>query len=321
MMTGSKMRESMLPQLLTSILGQNRGYRSELVEAVYRQYFADHGQDTRSRDHTQEALGDMIGDLLVHSCVRETIQLHRRSIQPTFAYLFSYVEEEPLMGLRQYQQSGLQYNQYNGQYNVPPGQAAGGNHKVERASELRHIFSPGPNTNQQMGSQRVPGSLASDQISKNLTFAWASFASTDRAPSVFPADGLVLQPNQIIRKEWSKVSERGSIATYNISLHRGGIFHDFRKAESVFWTYQMEFLEDLSLKTASLKGYAIATWGLVALLLVAGLAAGAVYLQFHRRRREDEQAMEGRDYASWVSNMNNLKKAEPGQNNYEVNTK
>ena len=29
------------------------------------------------------------------------------------------------MGLRQYQQSGLQYNQYNGQYNVPPGQAAG----------------------------------------------------------------------------------------------------------------------------------------------------------------------------------------------------
>ena len=27
---------------------------------------------------------------------------------------------------------------------------AGGNHKVERASELRHIFSPGPNTNQQM---------------------------------------------------------------------------------------------------------------------------------------------------------------------------
>ena len=77
---------------------------------------------------------------------------------------------------------------------------------------------------------------------------------------MFPADGLVLQPNQIIRKEWSKVliitamvgmmvmvdmmvmvmvifakcrsqvSERGSIATYNISLHRGGIFHDFRKA-------------------------------------------------------------------------------------------
>ena len=38
----------------------------------------------------------------------------------------SYVEEEPLMGLRQYQQSGLQYNQYNGQYNVPPGQATGG---------------------------------------------------------------------------------------------------------------------------------------------------------------------------------------------------
>ena len=27
---------------------------------------------------------------------------------------------------------------------------AGGNHKVERASELRHIFSPGPNSNQQM---------------------------------------------------------------------------------------------------------------------------------------------------------------------------
>ena len=26
----------------------------------------------------------------------------------------------------------------------------------------------------------MPGSLASDQISKNLTFAWASFASTDR---------------------------------------------------------------------------------------------------------------------------------------------
>jgi len=156
------------------------------------------------------------------------------------------------------------------------------------------------------------------------------------------------------------VSERGSIATYNISLHRGGIFHDFRKAESVFWTYQMEFLEDLSLKTASLKGYAIATWGLVALLLVAGLIAGAGYLQFHRRKKEDEQAMEGRfdsgpiafypwkeqldfqsmklwakeasnfeldpsaqDYASWVSNMNNLKKSEPGgQNSYvEVNTK
>ena len=111
----------------------------------------------------------------------------------------SYVEEEPLMGLRQYQQSGLQY-QYSGQYNVPGGQAAGWDHdlddfddfddhdddddddddddnfddkddhddiimmmtvmmmmtmtggsrKVERGSELRHIFSPGPNSNQQM---------------------------------------------------------------------------------------------------------------------------------------------------------------------------
>lgn len=321
LMTVSKLRETMLPQLLSSILGQNRGYRAELVESVFRQYFADEGQDSRSRDQTQEALGEMLGDLLVHSCIRETVQLHRRAIQPTFSYLFSYVEEEPFMGLRQYQQSGIQY-QYSGQYNAPGGQAAGGSHKVERGSELRHIFSPGPNSNQQMGSQRLgQQSLASDQISKNLTFAWASFASTDRPPSVFPIDGLNLQPNQIVRKEWTKVSERGSIATYNISLHRGGIFHDFRKAESVFWTYQMEFLEDLSLKTASLKGYAIATWGLVALLLVAGLIAGAGYLQMHRRKKEDEQAMEGRDYASWVSNMNNLKKSEPGQNSYEVNTK
>ena len=38
--------------------------------------------------------------------------------------IFSYVEEEPFMGLRQYQQSGIQY-QYSGQYNVPGGQAAG----------------------------------------------------------------------------------------------------------------------------------------------------------------------------------------------------
>ena len=135
----------------------------------------------------------------------------------------------------------------------------------------------------------TPQSLASDQISKNLTFLWASFASrpTDRffiiifyfiintaiiffikimlislvrPPSVFPIDGLTLQSNLIgatTKQEWSKVlyqyqphqdhdhlvhhdhhehhvrnqvSERGSIATYNISLHRGGIFHDFRKA-------------------------------------------------------------------------------------------
>ena len=34
----------------------------------------------------------------------------------------------------------------------------------------------------------------------------------------------------IFAKCRSQVSERGSIATYNISLHRGGIFHDFRKA-------------------------------------------------------------------------------------------
>ena len=83
-----------------------------------------------------------------------------------------------LMGQYQ-QQSGRQYNQYSGQYNVPGGQASGGNHhddeddhdehddhhddahammmmmtgeshKVERGSELRHIFSPGPNSNQQM---------------------------------------------------------------------------------------------------------------------------------------------------------------------------
>ena len=30
------------------------------------------------------------------------------------------------------------------------------------------------------------------------------------------------------------------------------------------------------------------------LFITIGLVAGAVYLQFHRRRREDEQAMEGR---------------------------
>ena len=134
----------------------------------------------------------------------------------------------------------------------------GGSHKVERGSELQHIFSPGPNSNQQMvrmleddyddqdddqddcyrhdglhqqGSQLVtPQSLASDQISKNLTFLWASFASrpTDRffiniaiiffilihidllvrPPSVFPIDGLNLQSNLIgatTKQEWSKV--------------------------------------------------------------------------------------------------------------------
>ena len=42
------------------------------------------------------------------------------------------------MGLRQYQQSGLQYNQYNGQYNVPPGQAAG---RVKDNFSIRMLMS------------------------------------------------------------------------------------------------------------------------------------------------------------------------------------
>ena len=115
----------------------------------------------------------------------------------------------------QYQGQGVQY-QYNGQYNVPGGHPAGGDDddddndddargesqgwaRLWAAAHLQSRPKLQPTDGEddyddqddcdrhdglhQQGSQLVtPQSLASDQISKNLTFLWASFASrpTDR---------------------------------------------------------------------------------------------------------------------------------------------
>ena len=91
----------------------------------------------------------------------------------------------------------------------------------------------------------------------------------------------------------------------------------------------MAFLEDLAIKTATLQGepiktcsfnylvkcffapfspgYAIATWGLVGLMVVGGLVGTALALHWRQRRKREDQAMEGRWVGIEENALNNIK--------------
>ena len=82
-------KKDVLPKLLKSLLGPSRGGREELIEAVFRQYFSD--INTGSLGELVTSLGDMLGDVLVNSCIRETIILHRQSsASPVYSYVFAH---------------------------------------------------------------------------------------------------------------------------------------------------------------------------------------------------------------------------------------
>ena len=86
----SSLRKDVLPRLVTSLLGAWRGRQEALLEAVFRQYFTE--LTTGDVADIITAVGEMIGDLTVHSCMRETILLHRES-NSLFTYIFSHYGE------------------------------------------------------------------------------------------------------------------------------------------------------------------------------------------------------------------------------------
>ena len=86
----ASLRRDVLPRLVTSLLGAWRGRQEALLEAVFRQYFTE--LTTGEVADIITAVGEMIGDLTVHSCIRETILLHRES-NPLFTYIFSHYGE------------------------------------------------------------------------------------------------------------------------------------------------------------------------------------------------------------------------------------
>ena len=82
-------KKDVLPKLMKSLLGPTRGSRQELLEAAFRQYFSD--IHTGSMEELITALGEMLGDVLVNSCIRETILLHRHNpASPVFSYVFAH---------------------------------------------------------------------------------------------------------------------------------------------------------------------------------------------------------------------------------------
>ena len=83
----ASLRRDVLPRLVTSLLGAWRGRQEALLEAVFRQYFTE--LNTGEVADIISAVGEMIGDLTVHSCIRQTMVLHRES-NPLFTYIFSH---------------------------------------------------------------------------------------------------------------------------------------------------------------------------------------------------------------------------------------
>ena len=83
----SSLRRDVLPRLVTSLLGAWRGRQEALLEAVFRQYFTE--LNTGDVADIIKAVGEMIGDLTVHSCIRQTMVLHRET-NPLFTYIFSH---------------------------------------------------------------------------------------------------------------------------------------------------------------------------------------------------------------------------------------
>ena len=71
------------------MLGRWRGKQPALLEAVHRQYFTE--LTTGDVTDMLTAVGEMIGDQSVHSCLRETMVLHREfSSSPLYAFIFSH---------------------------------------------------------------------------------------------------------------------------------------------------------------------------------------------------------------------------------------
>jgi len=302
-------KKEVLPDLMVSLLGPVKGNREELKEATFRQYFAE--LSTGSLEDIVAALGEMLGDVLVNSCIRETILLHRQhSSSPIYTYLFTHAggEVQPSLSRNLGRMSGL-FSRQSGSFGGM-GQWGG---NVWRGDDLLYLW--------QMESQPDTTMRLEDKlVSQNLTTMWATFA-TSGSPQPYPrfSESLLQNQNQLQEEpDWSMVESRGPISYYNISLQQAGMFQDYRKTESVFWQYQMEYFEELSGVSATMKGYAASTWVLAAVFFIVFAVLGTGVYHFRKQHRRNEKALQGRDYNSWVSNMNNLKNSESNQNNYEV---
>ena len=165
------------------MLGRWRGKQPALLEAVHRQYLTE--LTTGDVTDMLTAVGEMIGDQSVHSCLRETMVLHREfSSSPLYAFIFSHSGGERQVRLSRDigRVMGLLDSQ-TAQYGLGVTGGVGG---VGGASVLRHRSGPvwrgddllylwdlaGQPTNMMRTEDRL--------ISQNLTHIWATFAARGR---------------------------------------------------------------------------------------------------------------------------------------------
>ena len=172
------LKSHLLPKLMVSLFGEYKGSRQELIEAAFRQYFAE--VKTGAIEETVSALGEMLGDVLVNSCLRETILLHREHGSPIYSYVFSHAglyfiflllfhlknlsghESQPNINLGR--MSGLFTRQ-------TPGEIGYQDSHVWRGDDLLYVW--------QMEGQTDHNTRIEDKlISQNMTSMLATFAKT-----------------------------------------------------------------------------------------------------------------------------------------------
>ena len=226
------LKREVLPRLLTSFLGRWRGQQPALLEAVHRQYLTE--LSTGDVTGMLTAVGEMIGDLSVHSCMRETMVLHRDfSSNPLYAFIFSHSGGERqarlsrdigrVMGLLDTESGTSQYGPGLGQ---PPLRHRSG--PVWRGDDLLYLFDLEDQARQSANMMRTEDRL----ISQNMTHIWATFAA--RGYPVF-TEGLLQSQGQQLQlqsEEWPAQEARGALLYYNISVRHSGLFPDFRKPVS-----------------------------------------------------------------------------------------
>ena len=224
------LKTEVLPRLLTSFLGRWRGKQTALLEAVHRQYLTE--LNTGDVTGMLTAVGEMIGDLSVHSCMRETMVLHREfSSNPLYAFIFSHSGGERqarlsrdigrVMGLLDTESGTSQYG-----LGQPPLRQRSG--PVWRGDDLLYLFDLEDQARQSASMMRTEDRL----ISQNLTHIWATFAA--RGYPVF-SEGLLQSQGQQLQLqsgEWPAQEARGALLYYNISVRHSGLFQDFRKPVS-----------------------------------------------------------------------------------------
>ncbi|XP_023347307.1 esterase E4 isoform X2 [Eurytemora carolleeae] len=287
-------RTKFLPELMRKLVGRRRGMQKEFVEVIFRQYFNElvDGQTTE----TIGIIANMIGDFLINSCVRETIDFHRKKGSGSIhAYVFSYSSDTVSMSGNQGYSSSM-YRMYSEAPETP----------IPRGTDLHYLWTmQAENMRTNTPTLNTESDLRYDErlVSKNMTNIWDEFAKSGiPSPVNHYAQGLpsssALDAVPIV---WSRVEKQGQIGYYNISLTKDGMFYDYKKYECTFWLAQARYVEILSARIFLFKGFMVATI-VLSLLFLASLGA-IFFFVFQIRRNKQKMENGSRGYSGWLANM------------------